>query len=102
MPRAAGAEGAEPLAAARDNRESTTGFALLTLEHLDVHYVDRILIRVHVGAELYMMTIVSFEFFGIHNVPALLVLVAHECNFVAFHFDCALQRLQGSRSCSLV
>src|SRR5712671_1710563 len=65
------------------------------LEHLHAHHMDRVLVRVHVGAQLNMMTVVSLELFWIHHVPALSVLVANELNLVTFSLHRPLQRHEG-------
>src|SRR5229473_8340565 len=71
------------------------------LEHLDAHDVDRILIRVNVSAELHVMSLMALEFFRVHHVPALAVLV-DERVLVAVCLDGALQRHQRSLRGALI
>src|SRR3979411_1196205 len=57
--------------------------------------MDRVLVRINVGAHLNMMNVVRLQLFGIHHVPALPVLVVHELNLVAFSLYRPLQRHEG-------
>src|ERR1051325_395027 len=64
-----------------------TGF----LQHFHAHHMDLILIGINVCADLDVMTVMSFQCFGIHNIPRFLICVRYEGDFVAFSLDCALK-----------
>src|SRR6267154_2529871 len=47
-------------------------------EHLHAHHMDRVLVRVYMSAQLRMVTVMGLQFFGIHHVPALAILIVYE------------------------
>ena len=56
--------------------------------------MDGVLVGVNVRADLNMMAFMAFKFLWIHYVPALLVGIVDEGDFVTFSFDRAFESLQ--------
>src|SRR5207249_535435 len=71
------------------------------LHHFYAHHMNLALIGVNVSADAHMMANMVLQRLRVHHVPALLVGVIYECDFVTVLLYGALQRLQRRRSCHL-
>lgn len=57
------------------------------LELLHAMNMNDASVHIHMHIEFYVLTVVAFEHFWVHDVPRFSVIVRYECQFVAIRFD---------------